>query len=200
MTNQRSKASLFLACPSVLLAALAAGCAGTSDGERSLPAPAQVVEEASARATVVSVEPRTRHVGLRSEEGITWIVQAGPEVRNFDQIAVGDTVLARYHQALAVTLVRPGESAVPASAALAAGRAAPGATPAAGIAGGITATVRIESIDTEANIVVFTGPTGELRALRVERPEGREFIKDLERGDQVEITYVEALALSLEKQ
>jgi hypothetical protein len=200
MTHQRSRTSLFLTCPSVLLAALAAGCASTSDGERSLPAPAEVVEEVSARATVVSVDRTTRHVGLRSEDGSTLIVQAGPEVRNFDRIDAGDTVLVRYRQALAVQLAPPGASAAPAAAAIAAGRAEPGEAPAAGIAGGITATVRIESVDPEADIVVFTGPTGALRALRVQRQEGRDFIADLRRGDLVEITYVEALAVSLEEQ
>jgi hypothetical protein len=36
-----------------------------------------------------------------------------------------------------------------------------------------------------------------VRTVAVERPEGQEFIRGLKKGDQVEITYTEALAMEV---
>ncbi len=61
----------------------------------------------------------------------------------------------------------------------------------------LTATVRIERVDLNANTVTFTGPRGQ-RTLYVQKPAMREFVKKLRPGDAVEVTYSEALAISLE--
>lgn len=176
---------------------LGAGCAAF---EKKPPESAQVSQELAASARVVAVDAKTRLITLSDEQGSTWTVHAGPEVRNFDRIAAGDSVTVRYVESLAVSLAKPGVAAAPPSATIVAGRAKPGEMPGAAIGGQITSTVRIELVDTEKNIVVFTPPGGGLRAVRVRREEGKEFIKGLKPGDQVQITYTEAMALSVEKQ
>lgn len=179
-----------------LCALLAAGCAMF---EKKAPESAQVSQELRATARVVAVDAKTRVIALSDDQGSTWTVHAGPEVRNFDRIAAGDTVVVRYLESLAVSLAKPGDVAAP-SATIVAGRAKPGAMPGAAIGGQVTSTVRIELVDTGKNIVVFTPPGGGLRAVRVRREEGQKFIKGLKPGDQVTITYTEAMALSVEKQ
>ncbi len=187
--------------PALLLwAGTFAGCAGTHEEPTPAPGSAHVSQELKAEATVLSLDRSARLIGLRGKDGRALVVQAGPEVRNFAQIEVGDTVTVRYLESLAVSLMKPGESATPASAALAAGRAEPGKKPAAAVGAQVTVTVRIESVDTKKNLVVFTPPDGGLRAVHVQRPEGQRFIQGLKPGDQVEITYTEALAVSVEKQ
>jgi hypothetical protein len=46
--------------------------------------------------------------------------------------------------------------------------------------------------------VSFTGPQGMLRTITVQNPDAQAFIKKLKKGDEVEITYTEALAISVE--
>ena len=161
---------------------------------------AKVTDEATEKATVVSVDKATRTVTLKNKDGKTFPVACGPEVRNFDQIAAGNVVVVKYMRSLEVAMVKPGEAVTPPTAAVAAGRAEQGAKPGAAIAGQVTATVKIESVDQEKHVVVFTAPGGGLRVVAVQRPEGREFMKGLKPGDQVQITWTEAVAISVEKE
>ena len=59
-------------------------------------------------ATVVAVDPATRHVTLKSWDGKTKTIKAGPEVVNFDQIKPGDKVVATMTEQLVVALRPPG--------------------------------------------------------------------------------------------
>ena len=149
---------------------------------------AKVTDEATEKATVVSVEKATRTVTLKNKDGKSFPVVCGPEVRNFDQIAAGNVVVVKYLRSLEVAMVKPGDAATPPTAAVAAGRAEPGAKPGAAIAGQVTATVKIESVDQANHVVVFTPPGGGLRAVTVQRPEGRKFMKKLKPNDQIQIT------------
>jgi len=126
-------------------------------------------------------------------------VQAGPEVRNYDQIAAGDTLRIHYKEVLAAAKLPPGESTKPVEGAFAAARAKPGEKPLAGAALGLSVRVRIESIDRGREIVVFSLASGELIAHRLQTSEGRAFVQELEVGDLVQLDYACALALGIEK-
>ena len=179
---------------------LGAACKNQPEAAASKSDSAKVTDEATEKATVVAVDKATRVVTLKNKEGKTFPVQCGPEVRNFDQIAAGNVVVVRYVRSLAVALLKPGEVGAPPTASIAAGRAEPGAKPGGAVAGQVTATVRIESVDQANHVVVFTPPNGGLRVVSVQRPEGREFIKGLKPGDPVQITWTEAVAISVEKE
>jgi hypothetical protein len=197
--SRSSRHRALLPCALLLAAVLPLACnqpAAAKDG----PDRAEVSETVSATAKVESVDAATRVVELRTEKGEAVRVRCGPEVRNFDRIAAGDTVRVDYRTALAVAVQRPDDTTADAAVALGAGRAPVGATPAAAAAAQVTATVRIESVDVENHVVVFTLPNGRMQAAHVRRSEGREFVRGLKKGDRVRITYTEAAALRLEKQ
>ena len=179
----------------VLCAALVAACSHLS-GSGSGPAREEISEETSATATVVAVDPATRVITLRDTSG-TWSVKAGPEVQNFAEIAPGDSVTVRYRESLAVALAPPGTSPAAPATTIVAGTAAPGTRPAAAVGSQTTMTVRIESVDTRNNIVVYTPASGGLRALRVRTPEGQRFIRGLSAGDSVDISFTEAMAVAV---
>ena len=68
-------------------------------------------------------------------------------------------------------------------------------------AGGMTpstVTVTIESVNLEDYSVLFTSPEVKRQSVLVESSEGREFIKQLKPGDLVDLTYTEAMAVSIE--
>lgn len=188
-----------LCCALLLAAALPLACSQPKPATEA-PDKAKVTETVTATAKVVSVDKASRVVELRNEKGETMRVRCGPEVRNFDQITAGDTVRADYQKALAVALKKPEDASPDVTLDAAAGRAPVGAAPAAGVAAQVTSTVRIESVDQETHIVVFTTPGGSMQAVQVQRPEGLEFMRGLKKGDRVQITYSEAVALRVEKQ
>ena len=76
----------------------------------SEPGRATIVRAAEISAQVVAIDKATRTVTLKGPGKVVDIV-AGDEVKNFDQIKLGDFVVARYAEALTLELrktkVRP---------------------------------------------------------------------------------------------
>ena len=70
----------------------------------SEPGKATAVSAVEVSAQVVSIDKATRTVTLKGPKGNAVDVVAGDEVRNFDQIKLGDFVVARYAQALTLEL------------------------------------------------------------------------------------------------
>ena len=63
-----------------------------------------VVSGAEMSAQVVGIDKATRTVTLKGPKGDTVDLVAGDEVKNFDQIKLGDFVVARYMEALTLEL------------------------------------------------------------------------------------------------
>jgi hypothetical protein len=157
--------------------------------------PATVERTSEVTATVVATDVPGRLVTLRGPEGNVFTVQAGEEVRNLPQVEVGDRVAVRYYEAIAAEMAKPGQEA---SASATAMRAPAGAKPGAGLAEEVTATVEITDLDAATHTVSFTGPDGLAQTVTVQDPEMRRFVETLEVGDEVAVTYTEALAISVE--
>ena len=165
----------------------------------SAPQRAEIANDYTATASVVGIREAERIVTLRREDGTSFDVQCGPAVRNFDQIAVGDTLRVRYKESLVAQKLAPGEAAKPTEAALAGARTPAGDKPGAGVGMAVSLRVKIESVDRDHGIVVFSLPSGELIAHRVETKEGREFASGLKVGDMVQVDHMEVLALAVDE-
>jgi len=146
-------------------------------------------------ATVKALDTANREITLQQAQGGTETFKVGPEVRNLDQVKVGDKVVVRYTQGLMMQMQAPGEAPVQPEAAVTAGRAAQGEAPAAGAAAAIRATVTITAIDMKNRMVVFQGPQGNLYQVKA----GPEVHLDKAKvGDQLVATYAEAVAVTVE--
>ncbi|MEE8107466.1 MAG: hypothetical protein V3T86_18175 [Planctomycetota bacterium] len=181
----------------LFVAALAAGCASTE-----APTRAEISHEVVVESTVQAVNAETREITLQREDGTKVVVIAGPQVRNFAQIAVGDTVKARYRVSVTAQRLKPDEAGPEPTAELAVGLAEEGSKPGIDVGAGVEMTVTVESVDTKQHIVVFKGkgrPAGELHSVRAERDEGRRFIAGLKVGDRVKLSYTEAIAITVEE-
>jgi len=185
------------------------GCAGTRAAKpeaavRETP-PAQVAEPpsgtveqsmVSVRATVEAVNLKKRLVTLRKPDGGLVTIEAGEEVRNLPQVKKGDHVVATYYEAIAYAVRRPGEAAPGVTVAETVERAKPGEKPAGAGVREVTITATIEAIDKKKPSVTLKGPGGKVVTVVPREP------KNLERvavGDLVDITYTEAVAISVEK-
>lgn len=146
-------------------------------------------------AKIVAIDPVTRLVSMQGPGGPMSVV-AGPEVRNFDQIQVGDKMVVKYHQAIAAKITK--SKATPTTQETHAEIEAPlGSKPANEVITQISTTVIIESVDTSFDTVTFKLPDGTTRITAVETPEGKKFIRTLRRGDKVDVTYSDSVATSI---
>ena len=72
----------------------------------------------------------------------------------------------------------------------------PGETPAGAVGQEVTVTATITAIDKKAETVTIKGPKGNTETVKAQDPKNLDRVKV---GDMVEITYAQALAVSLDK-
>ncbi len=179
----------------ILSTALSACWAGGIMAQESVEF-SDVVERA---ATVSAIDRAQRLVTLRGPEGGELTVQAGPEVRNFAQIEVGDIVSLSYEQYYSAKRISPDE-APQFSAAGASGvaRAEEGERPGVAFGAIDTLVVMIESIGPEGRTATFITADGALQAIYVRREQSRAFARTLKAGDLVQLTVARTVALVVE--
>jgi hypothetical protein len=161
----------------------------------SEPGKATVARAVEVTAQVVSIDKATRTVTLKGPQGNVVDVVAGDEVRNFDQIKVGEFVVARYAQALTLELRKTKGAVGDITVSEQSARAQPGQRPAAVGARQITAIATVTAVDPKKSTITLKGPRGNVVVLDVQNPDQFKVVK---KGDQVDVTYTEALALSVE--
>ena len=177
---------------------IAAGTAVAQTGGvaavKSEPGKVTVAEAIRVTASVEALDKAKRLVTLKGPEGNTFVVQAGPEVKNFDQIKVGDLVVARYIEALTLELKPGGGQIRERTERENAVSTKPGEAP--GVAAGrqVTVIADVMSLDAKKQTVRLRGPQRTVD-LKVRDPNQFKLIKV---GDQVEATFTEAVAIALE--
>jgi Cu/Ag efflux protein CusF len=147
-------------------------------------------------ATVEAVDVAKRQVTLKGPKGNVETITVGEQVKNLPQVQVGDHVVVKYYEAIAFRVVPPGEATPGAGMTGAAATAQPGQKPAALGARVVTATVTVEAIDLKAGTATVKGPEGNSVTVKAQDKKNLEKIKV---GDRVEITYTEALGISVSK-
>ncbi|HYG85706.1 MAG TPA: hypothetical protein VD978_05570 [Azospirillum sp.] len=163
----------------------------TSDADRPRVV---LVENVRLNATVTAMDKDSRTVTLRYPDGIEETVKAGPEVRNFDQIRVGDTVLAEYARQTNI-FARPPLSGTSATARSSFNRAQPGEMPRGTAVQTTEITAVIEDIDQAARRVTLRGPQGRARTIQVS-PDVQG-LENVHKGDEVVIRQTEAISLAV---
>lgn len=180
-----------------LLPLIAASSLAALAGCATAPKPFELTDTLEARATVTQLDQATRLMTLRGPAGNEFTFEVDPAVRNLPQIKVGDDVVVRYYETIGAAMRKPGDS-TEAAIALADGVADPGDRPAAAMGTHTTLPVTIVGVDRESNEVRFYGPDKRVRTVELETPEAQAFAKKLKAGDEVVVTFTEALAVSVE--
>lgn len=166
------------------------------------PEPVNIENTQEISATVEAIDINKRLLSLSDPAtGEKVTVEVSPEVRNLAQVKPGDKVVARYYESLAAELVARGDKAGTTQAPVkdaVVGRSAPGAKPGVVIGTENRQTVRISKVDKKNNVVSFYGSDGLARSVPIKTPQGQEFIGKLKEGDEVEVTYTEAVAVTVE--
>lgn len=161
----------------------------------SEPGKAGVASAVEVSASVVGIDKANRTVTLKGPKGEVFDIVASDDVKNFDQIKVGDAVVARYAQALTLELRKTKGAAGDPVVREEAAKAKAGERPAVAGARQLSLIADVVAVDPKASTITLKGPKGNIVKLDVRNPEQFKVVK---KGDQVEVTYTEALALSVE--
>jgi Cu/Ag efflux protein CusF len=145
--------------------------------------------------TVAAVDKENRTVTLKGPKGRTITLDV-KDPSKLEVIKVGDPVVAAYVEAVAVQVKKPGAAMPGMTVQESRVGSKPGETPAGAISREITVTGTITGVDRKAQKVTIKGPQGNQETIKVKDPKHLEGVK---KGDMVEITYAQALAVSLDK-
>lgn len=156
--------------------------------------PVSAADSITATFTIEAIDHAARIVTLKDKDGNYDEIVCGPDVQRFDALKVGDKVSFRYHESVVSAIHRPGAAAKPTASSNAAVTRTSGTEPGGTIARQMTAVVTIEAIDVRTPAVTIKTGNGHKMSFKVENAKNLEGYKV---GDQVEITYTQALAISV---
>ncbi len=142
-------------------------------------------------ATITAIDAATRAVTLKGPQGNEKTIIAGPEVKNFAQLKVGDKVDVNYAEALTLELKKGGGLVVGRTEQAGVAAAKPGDKPGAVAARKVTMVGDVIDINAATQVVTVKGAQRTVE-LKVQDPEQ---LKLIAKGDQIEATYTEAIAV-----
>jgi hypothetical protein len=181
---------LGLASPALLAQQAPVGAVVTANQPGNVAA----MEAVQAAAKVVHIDADSRTVTLLGPEGRRFNVVAGPEVRNFAQIAVGDEVVIEYIRALSLH-VQKNNGFRERSEQVGGATAVPGAKPAGVVGRELRIVADVIGVDANKSTITLRGPDGNTVELDVRNPDHFKVVKV---GDQVEANFVESVAIAVQ--
>ena len=144
-------------------------------------------------AVIQAIDAGARLVTLKGEDGTTETIYAGPEVKRFDALKVGDKVTFTYYESMVYQIQQPGTPApVPEAGGIVRRESSkPGGT----VSKQLTAVVTVKTIDLAIPSITITTAEGNVMSFKVEDKKNLTGVKV---GDKVQITYTQALAIGVE--
>ena len=142
---------------------------------------------------ITAIDAQTRRVTLVGASGNEVTLVAGPQVKNFAQLKVGDIVTLKMLQSLALELKKGGKALRERVESNDAASAKPGEMPAGAEARTVQVVADVTAVDKKSGVVTLRGPerTVDLKV------KDKAILKQIAVGDQVDVTYVEAVAISV---
>jgi hypothetical protein len=183
----------FVAAGSVPAFAQKPAATGATTTETS-PGKGTVTTVVKVTASVEAIDPAKRTVTLKGPEGKVTTITAGAAVKNFDQIKVGDFVVVGYIEALTLELKKGGTAIRQRTERDVGVAAKPGERPAGAVGTETTVIADVIAVDAKKQVVTLKGPERTVE-LKLRDPKQFNLVKV---GDQVEATYTEAVAISVE--
>jgi hypothetical protein len=188
---------LALACAAAVPSLAWAQGASVAAAAGKAPGARMAAGEVEIRARVVELDMARRLATLKGPKGNVVTLEVPAEVKNFDQVRLGDDVVVRYAAAVAARLEPAGsksgirERVESTSAAT----AASGGMPGSAAQRTVEVLVVVQALDRKARTATLRGAK---RTVSVNVPEGIDISK-IKVGDEVRAVMVEALVLNVER-
>lgn len=154
-------------------------------------------DQETAEGSIIHVDKSNRMITIRGAQGDEYDVYAADEVRNFDQLQVGDRIALSYTSAIAVDIQPAGSTELAATLEDDGSTAEAGAKPGASASETATVVTEVTAVDTSANTISLKGPRGNEVTLDVAREDLRAALRKVKVGDLLRVTYSEAVAVNI---
>ena len=163
-------------------------------GAHAQEKPATAIAEAvKGTATVEKIDAKTREVTLKREDGSTVAIVAGDEVRNFDQIEVGDVVETEVIEALAVAVEPASTKVLERREEISGYRAQPGEKPGAKTTRTVEITAEVKALDRKSRTAVVKGPNQTVEVKVADDVD----LSNVKVGDNVRLVYIESVSIEV---
>jgi hypothetical protein len=149
-------------------------------------------EARTMNATVEAIDYTTRAVTVKKEDGDYEVLSCPAALKRCDTLKIGDRIKARFYETVVLRLKLPNE---PEQNTAAQGRVAAEQGAGGTLSHQRTITATITAIDPKAPSISFVGPQGWKYSSRVQ---DKAALAKVKVGDRIDITWTEALLLSLE--
>jgi len=178
-----------------LLLATTAVLAG--DDAAMLDRPSFSASQTSTMSAVVeAIDHETRVVTLRKPDGEEITFTATDDVRNLDQVKVGDVLMAEYTESLSIEVMANDGMGADAAAASAMARTKKGDMPGVAAMDSTIVTATVEEINLEKNTFKLQGPDGDINEYVARNPDN---LRRAQVGDLVVFTVTESVVVTVEE-
>jgi Cu/Ag efflux protein CusF len=155
----------------------------------SSPGQASIAQKRRLVATVEAVDVAKREITLKGPKGKVVPLSVAPDVKNLEQVKVGDQLVVTYVEALSLTLKKNGKELRAATHKTDGVRAAEGAKPGGAVAEHVRVTADVTAVNRKTKgpkqeVDLYVGDPAQLKLIKV--------------GDQIEAEYTQALAIAVE--
>jgi hypothetical protein len=142
------------------------------------PGVAGAAQTTKVTATITAIDAATRAITLKTPQGKEVALTAGPEVKNFAQMKVGDQVNAEYVEALTLELKKGGGKVVARTEQAGAAGAKAGERPAGLVGRQVTIVADVVDVNAATQMVTLRGPQ---RTVELQGPRSGTIQADRER-------------------
>jgi hypothetical protein len=149
----------------------------------------------TATVRVAAIDAPSRRMDVLRADGSTMGLVVGSDVRKLDQVRVGDVIDVAFVESLVLELRKNGAAVVARSEGGDTRRGPSGEAPSAVRQSEVSVLADVVAVDPATSTVTLRGPKATL-ALRITDPKQLALVKP---GDQVQATYTEAVAVSVDK-
>ena len=150
-------------------------------------------ETKTVTATVEAIEKAGREITVKKPDGTYDVFYAPASMKRFDTLKIGDKITAKYYENIVLQLKPAGQKAVDTDAgAVTRANGAQATT----TAHQRTITATITAIDMNVPSITFSGPNNWSYSTRVE---DKAALAKVKVGDKVDITWTEAMILSIDE-
>jgi hypothetical protein len=144
-------------------------------------------------ATITAIDAKTRAVTLKGPQGNEKTIVAGPEVKNFAQLKVGDQVNLQYVESLVLELKKGSDAVVGRTEKAGGARAPEGSSPGGVIGRQVKVVGEVTAVDAATQTLTVRGPK---RTVDMKIADPEQF-KRVAVGDKIEATFTEAVAIGV---
>ena len=169
---------------------------GSVEMKMERPGKATATRLAIDSATIAALDVPGRLLVLKRRNGEEQTFKVGPDVTRLKEFAVGDVIKVEFLQTLELEYQATESRTVAPESGATVGRSDRDQAPGGVVSAGVQATVTVTAVDVPLRLVSFQGPKGEIH--QVKAGPGIQ-IEKLKVGDRLLATYVETVAIRLEK-